>query len=155
MVVDYADKYGINIPLSQEDTAAPEDHEQHQEHNQFDLASLLQSNLAQTGLLKDMDTGNFLDDIPSSFNPSLDLTKLIERSLSSHNVEAGDEAMGHDPSNDAADSGIPKDLASLISEKLAGSLDKMTEVLPHAQPSYSASTHDLSHGEYLGQGMTL
>ncbi|KAK0626372.1 telomere repeat binding factor-domain-containing protein [Immersiella caudata] len=152
MVVDYADKYGVNIPLSQDDTSASQAHEQNQDREQFDIASLLQSNLAQTGLLKDVETGNFLDDIPTSLDPNFDLGKLIEQSLSGHKVEANDGAMAHLPSNDSADPGIPN-LAALIQERLGDDL-KMPDGLPNLQPSYPTNTHDPSnagHPQYLGQ----
>ncbi|KAK0651662.1 telomere repeat binding factor-domain-containing protein [Cercophora newfieldiana] len=149
MVVDYADKYGVNIPLSQDDTAAPQIHEQNHDDEQFGLAALLQSNLAETGLLGNADTASFLDDMPSALDPNIDLTKLIEQSLSSHKAEANDELMGHMSSHDSVDSGVPKDLASLIQEKLGGgNADKVPDGLQNLPPSYPTNGHDPSHGNH-------
>ncbi|KAK4453049.1 telomere repeat binding factor-domain-containing protein [Podospora aff. communis PSN243] len=152
MVVDYADKYGVNIPLSQDDAAALQSNERNQDQEQFDIAALLQSNLAQTGLLKEVDTGNFLDDMPTSLNGDFDLSKLIEQTLTDHKLETNDGAMAHLSANDSADSGIPN-LAALIQEKLGDEL-KMPDGLPNLPPSYPANTHDASHAvhsQYSGQ----
>jgi protein TBF1 len=146
MVVDYADKYGVNIPLSQDDTAALQTDERNQDREQFDIAALLQSNLAQTGLLKDVDTGNFLEDMPTSLDANFDLSKLIEQTLTDHKLEANDGAMAHLSANDSADSGIPN-LAALIQEKLGDDL-KMPDGLQNLPPSYPANAHDPSHGRY-------
>ena len=155
MVVEYADKYGVNIPLSQEEPVTTQPHDQSQEHEQSDLASLLQYNLAQSGMLNHVDTENFLADMSNSFDPGMELSQLIRQSLASQKVETHDEQLGQETANDAPDSSIPKDLASLITEKLAGSLDKLPDGLPGLQPPYTNSNHDPSHGESLGQGMAF
>jgi len=167
MVVEYADKYGVNIPLSQEEPVTTQAHERSHEHDQPDIASMIQYNLEKLVTSKEGDGANFLADMSGSFDPGmgagLDLRELIQQSLSIEKTETHDdeqlgthdEQLGHETANDAPGPSITRDLVSLITEKLAGSVDKLPDGLPGLQPHYTNSDPDPSHGESLGQGMTF
>lgn len=145
-MVDYAEKYGVNIPLNEEETATALDLNNAQQEEHDSLAALLQSatsHLAHTEGSTSGDTGHGKDALSNGILPeqlgsdddSLDLKKLIEESLSSHVPELKDH------SADQHLSGLSdfdsKNLASLISEKLKNDLDIPT----HGLANLSASAH--------------
>ncbi|KAK4122877.1 hypothetical protein N657DRAFT_483077 [Parathielavia appendiculata] len=148
IVVDYAEKYGVNIPLNEDDTAISQDPNgaQHEEHDS--LAALLQSatsHLAQAegdhgqgkdALSNGTGSNGVAKQLGSAENDDLDLKKLIEESLSTHLPELKEPA-----ANQPSSTGLPdfdsKNLASLISEKLKSELDIPT----HGLPNLSASAH--------------
>ncbi|OIW27930.1 hypothetical protein CONLIGDRAFT_454628 [Coniochaeta ligniaria NRRL 30616] len=110
MVVDYAEKYGINIPVS-EDSVVNEPLESGDPHDDHDeLSALLQS--ATSKLLDGMN----MDGPVESLSDSLGLGKLIQESLQSQSAPVKDEAAdsnGNGPG--LLESG---GLASLIASKL-------------------------------------
>lgn len=130
IVVDYAEKYGVNIPLNEEDTIpAPDPRGVQPDDN---LVALLQSHLGQTdgdllsgrdGLLGAVGDQNATDD------EGLALRKLIEDSLSNHVPDLKVPSADMNGQNGTPDFNS-KNLASFISEKLKTELD-----LPHGLPN--------------------
>ncbi|KAK4101895.1 hypothetical protein N658DRAFT_506635 [Parathielavia hyrcaniae] len=148
IVVDYAEKYGVNIPLNEDDAAILQDpnNARHEEHDS--LAALLQSatsHLAQAegnhGRGRDvLSNGTAANGVArqlgSAENDDVDLKKLIEESLSTHLPELKEPAANQSSSTGVADFDS-KNLASLISEKLKSELDIPTNRLSNL----SASAH--------------
>ncbi len=144
VVVDYAEKYGVNIPLNEEETAPLQDPNStgQEEHDGFVvLPQPATSHLAHAeedaGHGKDvLSNGIIPEQLGSADDDSLDLRKLIEESLSSHLPEVKDSSGDQHLSG-----GLPdfdsKNLASLISEKLKNDLD----IPAHGLPNLSASAH--------------
>jgi hypothetical protein len=138
-VVDYAEKYGVNIPLNEDDTTIAQEPSSAQQEEHDSLAALLQSatsHLAQAGgdhgpAKELLSNGTITNGAAEHLeDDGLDLKKLIEDSLSTHLPEL------KEPSADQpASAGLPdfdsKNLASLISEKLKNDLDIPTHGLPN------------------------
>jgi len=130
IVVEYAERYGVNIPLGEE-TIEPEvtQNGAHQGAHD-DLAALLHSataGLAHDDGSRDMHVDNFIPEQHDSFSADDlgDLSKLIAQSLSNHHHEPASEEGSLDHSGQHADSSpfaSGQDLASLISEKLTAEL---------------------------------
>ncbi|KAH6620749.1 telomere repeat binding factor-domain-containing protein, partial [Chaetomium sp. MPI-SDFR-AT-0129] len=146
IVVDYAEKYGVNIPLNEEDTIpAPDPRGAQPDDN---LVALLQSHLGQTdgdllsgrdGLLGAVGDQNATDD------EGLALRKLIEDSLS-HVPDLKIPSADMNGENGTPDFDS-KNLASFISEKLKTELD-----LPHGLPNLLGGGHSPNvHPQYPGQ----
>ncbi|KAK3343880.1 telomere repeat binding factor-domain-containing protein [Lasiosphaeria hispida] len=152
MVVEYADKYGVNIPLSQEIAEPSHAHCEEQEQEHADLAALLQSatsEIRHDGESKDVDTGVHMTDMSDSLDDGLDISKLLEQELSGHKLEQKDASLDEGILNSApeSDSFVSKGLAALISEKLAGSHEALPDGLPTLPtPSYQNNTHDANTG---------
>jgi len=146
MVVEFADRVGVNIPLSQRDTAVSQNHTREDDH--FELASFLQAanpDLAQNEMLKDPE--NLLAGMPSSFESELGLSKLIEQSLSAHKLDSVGELPDRAVPSDVPESSDAKDidLASLIAKKLLEA-----EIPPNGFPNvaapYTNGANNVSHG---------
>lgn len=143
MVVDYAEKYGVNIPLIEEEAANSRETSNIRQQEDDGLAALLQSATSHLveneegglGHVKDGLSGG-LSEPPGSIDDGLDLKKLIEQSLSTQIPE-----LKATPADHQAPNAIPdfdsKNLASLISEKLKNDL----ETPPHGAPNLSTSAH--------------
>ncbi|KAK1836103.1 telomere repeat binding factor-domain-containing protein [Podospora conica] len=162
MVVDYADKYGVNIPISQQDTQPiPPDaqdglncgqwnHGDQQLHDtpNFDLAAMLQVATSNFESNKSEDTfmnEGYMADI--SERDGLELKKLLEQGLSSHKSEFHQEPQGQTALDAASDAGIPSNLASLIAGTLAGGLEKVPDGLPSVpMPSLPMAGNNPAHG---------
>lgn len=138
MVIDYAEKYGINIPVS-EDSVVNEPLENGDSHDDHDeLSALLQS---ATSKLLD---GMTMDGSVESLSDSLGLGKLIQESLQSQSAPVKDEAA----ENNGNGSGLLESggLASLIASKLTD-FDQFTnastvatsEAPPHGLPQATNS----------------
>ena len=151
MVVEYADKYGVNIPLSQHDDRAVGMHSGVQEQQHADLAALLQSvtsNILQSSDLKDAETEVFMAEISGHQEDGLDLSKLIEQTLSTHKPELKAEAPDEPTASGQAESIATKDLASLISERLNVDMTPPTGGLPSLpMPSCQNGAHSPSDGK--------
>ncbi|KAK3320754.1 telomere repeat binding factor-domain-containing protein [Cercophora scortea] len=156
IVVEYAEKYGVNIPLSEEvlDTDPIDlirNGAQGEEHD--DLAAMLQS--ATSGITQDHEaggarTGELTAEQQSSLADDLDLHRLIEQSLSNHDPEPKDGLLDQSLSNDFS----VKDLASLIAEKLNDGQETMPDGLPNlSASSYAHNAHETNnaplHPQYL------
>jgi hypothetical protein len=110
MVIDYAEKYGINIPVS-EDSVVNEPLENGDTHDDHDeLSALLQS--ATSKLLDGMN----VDGPAESLTDSLGLGKLIQESLQSQSVPVKDE--GAETNGNGSGLLESGGLASLIASKL-------------------------------------
>ncbi|KAH8906615.1 hypothetical protein BR93DRAFT_625778 [Coniochaeta sp. PMI_546] len=147
MVIDYAEKYGINIPVS-EDSVVNEPLENGDSHDDHDeLSALLQS---ATSKLLD---GMTMDGSVESLSDSLGLGKLIQESLQSQSAPVKDEAA----ENNGNGSGLLESggLASLIASKLTD-FDQFTnastvttsEAPPHGLPQV---TNTSMQSPYLAQ----
>lgn len=150
MVVDYAEKYGVNIPLNEEEAAPTRDADSVQQEEHDSLAALLQSatsHLTETeadaAQMKDI-LSEALASAPqvSGEDDSLDLKKLIEQSLSSHIPDLKESSADQLTSNGLSDFDS-KNLASLISEKLKSDLD----IPSHGLPNLSTPPPGLNTGK--------
>jgi hypothetical protein len=138
VVVDYAEKYGVNIPLNEEEAAPTRDAESVQQEEHDSLAALLQSatsHLTETeadaAQMKDILSEALASAPPvSGEDDGLDLKKLIEQSLSSHIPDLKESSADQLTSNGLSDFDS-KNLASLISEKLKSDLDIPSHGLPN------------------------
>ncbi|KAB5585953.1 telomere repeat binding factor-domain-containing protein [Coniochaeta sp. 2T2.1] len=160
MVIDYAEKYGINIPVSEESVVNEpvENGDAHDDHDE--LSALLQNATAK--LLDGMDMDRSAD--PSS--DSLGLGKLIQESLQNHSAPVKDEG----PESNSNDGGLLESggLASLIASKLtdfdqfANSSNAIgNEVPQHGLPqvtqasmqsAYTAQYNQIQQTQYYGYG---
>lgn len=155
VVVDYAEKYGVNIPLNEED-AGPfqlpdvEDQERVEDDPEDSLAALLRSatsHIPTNGDSKEINTQDILPGQPNALEPELELRKLIEQSLANHDLESKD----HPGDQQAANNGIsdfdPKDLASFIAENLKDPLEVAHGLPNNSAMSYASVTNDANHGK--------
>lgn len=159
MVVEYADKYGVNIPISQQDSQSVStdaqnglncgqwnqgDQQQH-ESPAFDLAALLQDVTSNFESHKSEDPfDGYNPDV--SERDSLELRKLLEQGLSSHKSEFHQEPQAQ-TTEATPDATIPSNLASLIAGTLAGGLQKVPDGLPHVPiPSFPMTGSNPAHG---------
>ncbi|KAH6851180.1 telomere repeat binding factor-domain-containing protein [Chaetomium sp. MPI-CAGE-AT-0009] len=154
VIVDYAEKYGVNIPLNEEETAPAQDLVGIQQEEDDSLAALLQSHFEQTeggltpgkGLLSN---GAIQDQLSSAEDDGLALRKLIEESLSSHIPE-----LKETPADPHASAALPdfdsKNLASFISEKLKNELDIPTHGLPNLSAQAQTPNNGV-HPQYMAQ----
>ncbi|AEO61426.1 hypothetical protein MYCTH_2311569 [Thermothelomyces thermophilus ATCC 42464] len=154
VVVDYAEKYGVNIPLSEDEpaTARGPNNSQHEEDKS--LAALLQSQLEQTdrdlaAAGKDaLSNGTASNQFGSAGNDGLELKKLIEESLPNCIPELKEQPTNMNSSDGASDFDS-KNLASFISEKLKSEFDNPTHGLSNMPaPAHSPNT---VHPQYLAQ----
>jgi hypothetical protein len=127
--IEYAEKYGINIPIS-DDLAANELLENgptESDHDHDELSLLLQSatsdlisngadNLGGTEPILNMNGGS------ASLSDSLGLGKLIQDSLLNQNGSSKDESSDATAGANGAESFDSEGLASLIAAKLNGGL---------------------------------
>ena len=142
VVVDYAEKYGVNIPLNEEETIPLQDPSstEQEEHDGFVLPQPATSHPAHAegdaSHGKDVLSNGIIPELGSMDDDSLDLRKLIEESLSSHLPEVKEL-----PGDQQLSGGLPdfdsKNLASLISEKLKNDLD----IPAHGLPNVPTSAH--------------
>ncbi|KAK1761076.1 telomere repeat binding factor-domain-containing protein [Echria macrotheca] len=138
MVVDYADKYGVNIPISRTDLDATQ---VHSEPETSELASILQSATSQfardgeTQALNHTAPHEFMADASNPPSGELDIAKALGQALSPSGLQVKREAMpAHPP-----DPGDSMDLASLIQEQLG------CPPRPHnSQPGYPATQATLA-----------
>jgi hypothetical protein len=145
VIVDYAEKYGVNIPLNEEETSPVQDSGGLHQVEDDTLAALLQSHFEQTegdlasgkGLLSN---GTIQDQLSSADDDALALKKLIEESLSGHVPE-----LKETPADPHASAGLPdfdsKNLASLISEKLKNELEIPTNGFSNHPPAAHAANN--------------
>ncbi|GAB1313555.1 TTAGGG repeat binding factor [Madurella fahalii] len=144
VVVDYAEKYGVNIPLSEEEMANGRETSNIRQPEDDGLAALLQSATSHfsqneeggLGHVKDGLSEGLLSEPPGSIDDGLDLKKLIEQSLSTQIPELKVAPADHQAPNATPDFDS-KNLASLISEKLKNDL----EIPTHGLPNLSTSVH--------------
>jgi hypothetical protein len=147
-VVDYAEKYGVNIPLNDEEPATVPDPNSAQKEEHDSLAALLQSatsHLAQSVADDGKDllsNGIISEQLGSVDEDSLALKKLIEESLSNHIPDLKDSSTDQHVSAELSDFDS-KNLASFISEKLKNELGIPT----HGLPNMSAPAHSPSNGK--------
>ncbi|KAK3314702.1 telomere repeat binding factor-domain-containing protein [Apodospora peruviana] len=158
IVVEYAEKYGVNIPLSEEPVQT-ENAQHHHQDEHVDLAALIQSEISQHNVSKEIHSDEIMAEAPLSLSEGLDLGKLLEQSLASHIPEQKDGLLEqleqHDP-NDHSDMFSQKDLAALISEKLGSDgLDSLAHGLPNIDtPSHSHDVHATNNAlanQYMAQ----
>lgn len=130
MVIDYAEKYGINIPVS-EDSVINEPLENGDTHDDHDeLSALLQS--ATSKLLDGMG----IEGPVESLSDSLGLGKLIQESLQSQAPVKDEAAETNGTGSGLLESG---GLASLIASKL-------TDFDHFTNPSNVATSEGQHHG---------
>ena len=125
-VIDYAEKYGINIPLSEElapcdvlesaETAEPEEHDELSLLLQNATSGLIPSGAAEEPKSEEPPTD--AQEASASLTDSLGLGKLIQDSLLGQDVPAGEESMNI-PTAGGAGTFESRGLASLIASKLS------------------------------------
>ncbi|KAK3371512.1 telomere repeat binding factor-domain-containing protein [Lasiosphaeria ovina] len=161
-VVEYAERYGVNIPLSDEGAGTSqvsvENHDQIEHDN---LAALIQSvsqDFTHEHVAEDMHTSTHHeeqhDHDSTEDMENYNLRALLEHSLSSHGIEPISDPSDNTGAHETTEGFDAKDLASLISEKLNGNLEAC-----HGLPDVSAlkySTNDQEnsqdiHPQYLAQ----
>jgi len=152
IVVDYAEKYGVNIPLHEEDPPSPPEQISVQPEEHDSLVALLQSatshldqpeaSSAHAHGINGLTNGMAMDLGLSIGDVEVDLKKLIEDSLSTHAPELKEPAGDQHLSAGLADFDS-KNLASFISEKLKSELDGS----PHGLPNVSAPVHPPNHAD--------
>ncbi|KAL2157775.1 hypothetical protein VTH06DRAFT_5043 [Thermothelomyces fergusii] len=160
VVVDYAEKYGVNIPLNEDEAAtARGSNNAHLEDKS--LAALLQSQLEQTDRELVAAGKNALSSgtTPSQSAPAstdgLELKKLIEESLPNCIPELKEQSTNLTSSDGASDFDS-NNLASFISERLKSEFDSPTHGLsnisapapsPHTpvHPQFAAQTNQSHH----------
>ncbi|KAK0740748.1 telomere repeat binding factor-domain-containing protein [Schizothecium vesticola] len=158
MVVEYADKYGVNIPISQQDPQSVSteaqnglncsqwnqgDQQQH-ESPSFDLAALIQDATSNFESHKTEDSfDGYMADVGE--RDGLELRKLLEQGLSSHKSEFHQEPQGQ-TADATSNATIPSNLASLIAGTLAGGLEKAPDGLTHVPgPSFPMAGSNSVH----------
>ncbi|KAK4163013.1 hypothetical protein QBC43DRAFT_213965 [Cladorrhinum sp. PSN259] len=142
VVIDYAEKYGVNIPLSEEDAMSLQMSgaiEQKQENDPEDsLTALLQSEAEQS----------------SALEPDRDhLSRLIEQALN-NNTDIPRESPEVQHTVNEVSSIDPSDLANFISEQFKNTLEE-----PHGLPSSSTTSfapefnesNHVMHPQYMNQ----
>ncbi|KAK3941692.1 telomere repeat binding factor-domain-containing protein, partial [Diplogelasinospora grovesii] len=163
VIVDYAEKYGVNIPLGEEPVTTNNAHfENHHDTGHDDIAALLAS--ATSGIFqnhtdepKESHAEAPRPEEPSSSAEDYDLSKLLQATLTEHGLEAKDEPVDQPATNgtggfDAKDF----ELASLIAEKLADVGEAVPDDLAnHSTTPYSPTVQDTNHAavhpSYLAQ----
>jgi hypothetical protein len=138
VVVDYAEKYGVNIPLNEDETVTARDPNSAQQDEHDALVALLQSQLHQPdgdlGPGKELlSNGTIPEQLGSAEDDGLDIRKLLEESLSSHIPELKELSADSHPSAGHPDFDS-SNLASFISEKLKNELEIPTHGLPNPAP---------------------
>lgn len=141
VVVDYADRYGVNIPLNEEDAVPVEDANGTHPDDHDSLAALLQT--ATSHLAQDPgDSGHGPDMLDhAGFEADGDdvLKKLIEDSILSQFHEAKEPMVDEHASADPPDVDS-KDLASFISETLKNDPTIPSNGLPNLSTAAAALT---------------
>ncbi|KAK3997209.1 telomere repeat binding factor-domain-containing protein [Cladorrhinum sp. PSN332] len=167
VVIDYAEKYGVNIPLSEGDVMSFHilgTGDEKQGDQEDSLAALLQSSTSHfplNGDAKDSTPHDVLPGQAGAGEPELNLTKLIEQAMSeqalSSHVDGFKETPGvQHATNNEQPSFDPTDLASFIAENLKNSIEEPHELpnsstMPYAS-ALNDSTHAALHPQYINQG---
>ncbi|KAK4457569.1 telomere repeat binding factor-domain-containing protein [Cladorrhinum samala] len=153
VVVDYAEKYGVNIPLSEEE-AGPfplpdvEDQERVEDDQEDSLAALLRSatsHIPVNGDSKEINTQDILQGQSNALEPELELRKLIEQSLANHDLESKDQPEGQQAATNGISDFDPKDLASFIAENLKDPLEASHGLPNNSTMPYASVTSDANH----------
>ncbi|KAK3344785.1 telomere repeat binding factor-domain-containing protein [Neurospora tetraspora] len=138
VVVEYAEEYGVKIPISEEPIVSdPVQNGNNVQDEHADLAALLQSKIVENGELKDFHTGNLNNEASVSADDNFDLSKLIEQSLPDHINGMKDGLLEQNGQGESSGLFDTKDLASLIAEKLNDNLETPVHGIPNVpQNSY-------------------
>lgn len=155
--IEYAEKYGINIPIS-EDLAVSEPLENGQLETDHDELSLLLQNATSSLIPNDVedsanvDLGSSTNEGSTSLSDSLGLGKLIQESLSGQGDPAKEELADTTATNgtgsDIFDSG---GLASLIASKLNtgfGNVSNGSPSFSSPQPYHPTTLPPTSAGKF-------
>ncbi|KAL2259972.1 hypothetical protein VTK26DRAFT_6174 [Humicola hyalothermophila] len=148
VVVDYADKYGVNIPLNEDETAASRGRNSAEGQEHDSLAALLESATSQLPQTNEAGAAQRKDSLSNPVGDnSLDLKRLIEQSLSSQIPELKEPSTDQQVSNGTSEFD-PKNLATLISEKLKSDLEMPTHGLP-IPPTAAQNSATAHHSQYM------
>ncbi|KAK4213222.1 telomere repeat binding factor-domain-containing protein [Rhypophila decipiens] len=146
VVIEYAEKYGVNIPLSEDFVDTDLSNHNQQRDDDAELAALLESEATQQHMAsREMQPGDPMADSSMLLPDGLDLERLLEQSLQSvptHTVpdlKDGLPASGLGDSNDPSEGLDAQELEALLSERLRENLDGLPNGLPNM-------TMDLAHG---------
>ncbi|KAK0706674.1 telomere repeat binding factor-domain-containing protein [Lasiosphaeria miniovina] len=160
IVVEYAERYGVNIPLSDEGAGASqisvENHDQIEHDN---LAALIQSvsqDFTHEHVAEDMHTSTHHEQHDHDSTEDMEnynLRALLEHSLSSHGIEPISDS-NNTGAHETTEGFDAKDLASLISEKLNDNLEACHGLPDVSALNYSTNDRENSHDinpQYLAQ----
>lgn len=139
VVIEYAEKYGINIPVSEESVVNEPLENRNVQDDHDELSALLQS--ATSKLLDELPLGDMGDSAGDSLSDSLGLGKLIQESLQNQIGPVKDEGAG---SSTGDGSGLFESggLASLIAAKLNNGFDSLANL-----------SQNLANGQGQQQGL--
>lgn len=153
-VVDYAEKYGVNIPLNEEETTPGRTLNGVQQQRDGSLATV--STEGKPVQVRDRPSEESARAQSSSGDDNLDLKKLIEESLSSHVPELKEPSMEPPASNGMSEFDSKNNLASFISEKLKTELENPAHGLPNmSTPGHGANVADSAHGKKRSSSIPL
>ncbi|KAM7202806.1 Telomere repeat binding factor (TRF) domain containing protein [Naviculisporaceae sp. PSN 640] len=157
IVIEYAEKYGVNIPEERAEAEIAQHNHQDDEHGE--LAALLKSEISQHDMTsKDLHSGDLMGDTAMSLPDSNELERLLQQSLGA--LPATDMKDGQPPavmqdSNDTSDIFNPQELEAYLAEKLRDTLDNHPSGLPNmTTTSLTHSGHEPNNGlhpEYAAQ----
>ncbi|KAL2155510.1 hypothetical protein VTH82DRAFT_252 [Thermothelomyces myriococcoides] len=155
-VVDYAEKYGVNIPLNEDEGATARGSNNAQNEEDKSLAALLQSQLEQTD--RDLaavgknapSKGTTPNQSGSADNDGLELKKLIEESLPNCIPELKEQPTNVNSSDGTSDFDS-KNLASFISEKLKSEFDSPTNGLSNMSAPAHSPNATAAHSQFAAQ----
>ncbi|KAM7204762.1 Telomere repeat binding factor (TRF) domain containing protein [Rhypophila sp. PSN 637] len=146
IVIEYAEKYGVNIPLSEDSVDTDMSNHNQQRDDDAELAALLESEATQQNMAsREMQSGDPMADSSILLPDGLDLERLLEQSLQSlpthtvSDIKDGLPASGLCDSNDPSEGLNAQELEALLSERLRENLDGLPNGLPNM-------TLDLTHG---------
>lgn len=123
IVVDYADKFGVNMPLSQE-TSAPAVKIEPNGIEQYDLASVVKSAVSSlvpaSGMHETAMPDGFLTGGPNTLVGGTDLAGMIGQAIKEEAPDRTGSGNTHEPV-------ATTDIAALISESLADAMGKLPD----------------------------
>ncbi|KAK3489662.1 telomere repeat binding factor-domain-containing protein [Neurospora crassa] len=152
VVVEYAEEYGVKIPISEEPIVSesivsdPIQNGNNVQDEHADLAALLQSKIVENGELKDFHGGNLHNEASVSADDNFDLSKLIEQSLPDHINGLKDGLLEQSGQGESSGLFDTKDLASLIAEKLNDNLGTPVDGLSNVPQNYEDTMRE-NHGQ--------
>lgn len=148
IVIEYAEKYGVNIPEECAEVEVSQHNHQDDEHGE--LAALLKSEISQHNMAsKDVHSGDLMGDTSMSLPDGIELEKLLEQSLQAlpaSDLKDGLPAQAMHDSNDPSDIFNPKELETILSEKLRHTLDGLPSGLPNMTTNLTHSGHEPNNG---------
>ncbi|KAK4223179.1 telomere repeat binding factor-domain-containing protein [Podospora fimiseda] len=158
VVIDYAEKYGVNIPLSEEDAMSFHMSGVEEDKPTGVQEASLEALLASAGsnfLLKGDGKDNTHHDVLSgqAGESESDFSKLIEQALTGHDALKETPGVHHD-ANTEQSLFDPNDLASFIAQNLKPPIEESHGLPNTSTMQYSSVVNDpvhVLHPQYIGQ----